>query len=206
MIYPCSINTAEVCVKTSILCKSMEVIYFGEIGEIHFIRSSISWNRKPLSWWPVYFPYSIMQMWEFIRYFASFLLPSFQIYFRQIYITMHSLSKPAASVHKKNISLCYYYSHISHIVLVISCTKRIPIPVSLESESIRPQLTQSNIIPSSQWTLLHKQRVCSLFQTGEDFCFKKARLGAGKQCFVSSSAIVQEETKDWSENKVNNLI
>lgn len=92
--------------------------------------------------------------------------------------TMHSLSKPAASAHKNSISLFYYYSHVSNIVLVVSCTKRIPIPVSLKSEIIRPdaQFTQSNIIPFKPVnSLLHKQRVCSLFQTGEDFFFKKSK-------------------------------
>lgn len=123
--------------------------------------------------------------------------------------TVHSLSKLAAAAHKNNISL-FYYSHISHIVLVVSCTKRIPIPVNSESESIRPgaQFRQSNIIPFKPVnSVLHKQRVCSLLQTGEVFFFFfRARLGTGKQCFVSSSAIVQEETKDWSENKENNPI
>lgn len=122
--------------------------------------------------------------------------------------TIHSLSKPAAPAHK-NISLFYYDSHVSNIALVVSCAKRIPIPVSLESESIRPaaQFTQRNIIPF-KWvdSVLHKQRVCSLFQTGEDFFFFKARLETGKECFVSSSSKVQEETKDWSENKENNPI
>lgn len=107
--------------------------------------------------------------------------------------TMHSLSKPAASAHKNNISLFYYYSHISHIVLV-SCTKRIPIPVSLESESIRPgaQLTQSNINPFKPVNcVLHKQRVCSSFQTGEDFLFLKTKTRSKNAVLVSNSAVVQ---------------
>lgn len=121
--------------------------------------------------------------------------------------TMRSLSKPAASAHKNNISLFYYYSHVSHIVLV-SCTKRTPIPVSLESESIRPgaQLTQNNIISFKPVNcVLHKQRVCSSFQTAEDFLFLKTKNRSKNAVFVSSSAVVQE-TKDWLENKANNPI
>lgn len=99
--------------------------------------------------------------------------------------TVHSLSKPAAFAHK-NISWFYYYSHISHIVLVVSCTKRIPIPVSLESESITPgaQFTQSNIIPLKPVnSVLHKQRACLLFQTGEGFFFKKSKTRNRKTVF-----------------------
>lgn len=48
--------------------------------------------------------------------------------------TTNSLSNLPASAHKSNISLFYYYLHVSGIVFSISCAKRIPIPVNLESE------------------------------------------------------------------------
>lgn len=54
IFYPCFINTAEACVKTSTLCKPMEIIYFGEIREIHFISSSTSLVTESLCFGGLY--------------------------------------------------------------------------------------------------------------------------------------------------------
>lgn len=60
--YLFSIDLAELFLRRSILRKSVEIIYFNEISGIHFVRSSMFWGRKPLSWQAVCFTYSITQI------------------------------------------------------------------------------------------------------------------------------------------------
>lgn len=120
----------------------MEIIYFSEISEIPFIRSSTSWNRKALSWQPVCFTYSVMQTWEFVRGFAPDLLPLLQLTLqfiacRQIYRPW-TVSNLAASAYKSNISLFYYYLQVSSIVLSRSCTKRTQAQHSVHTKQYNP--------------------------------------------------------------------
>ena len=165
----------------------MEIIYFIEISGIHFIRSSTFWGRKPLSWRSLCFTYSVMQIWEFIRDFSSFLLPSlpFNVYLLQTNLhTTNSLSNLAASAHKSNISLFHCYAHVSDTVFSISWAKRIPIPVSLESEKYQAWCS----LPTKQRNPIQASELCITQTEGRAHCFKrveffflKARLGTGKQ-------------------------
>lgn len=86
----------------------------------------------------------------------------------------YTLSNLAASAHKSNTSLFYYYSHVSDTVLSISCAKRIPIPVSLESEKYQAWCSvhtkQHNPIQASELCIT---QACSLFQTGGIFLKKQ---------------------------------
>lgn len=98
--------------------------------------------------------------------------------------TMNSLSNLAASAHKSNISLFYYYSRVSDIVFSVSCAKRIPIPVSLQPEKYQAWCSvhtkHHNPIQASELCITQAKGLAHFFQTN-GFFLKKARLRAGKQ-------------------------